>query len=289
MEMKFGGPLMNMQHMPLAGGHQMEMLQQPLPTSIPPPQINPNQFSSTVPSQNLPPSTPGEQQPKEHRSEEKESTTTLVEPSAGENDDSDKMDICDTWEQEKVQRLAEEVEKFEKEVMNIERNSLKSCKGEIKAETGNNVTEADERTPDKMMETVKNENKDGKERVNETRKDDSGIFGDSEIVREDKQNVTDTDIKRPEESKVESKNWEAGEDKDKEQHLSAVPLMSGENPTPAEGISVEQESEQNKMEDEKSLPAKTNEVASFDDAMDLQESSPEPVDNQTQHLTTDNA
>ena len=291
MEMQFGGPQMNVQHMPLTSGHQMEMLRQPPPTSIPPPQINPNQFPSAVPSQNLPPSTPGEQQmepqPKEQKSEEKESATKLVESSAGENDDSDKMDICDTWEQEKVQRLAEEVEKFEKEVMNIEKNSLKTSKDDRAAETGNNTTKAEERIADKMMETEEN---DGKGSVDEARKDDSR---NSEVVREDKQDLTNTDVKRHEESKkelskVESKNREAGEDEDKEKHMSVVPLTSGENPTPADRIGVAQENEQNKMEDNKLLSAKANEVALFDDAMDLQESSPEPVD-QALQLTTDNA
>ena len=302
MEIRFGTPQMNMQQM--ASGHQMEILRQPPPTSIPPPQINPNQFLSAVASQNLPPDTPGERQMEsqqqvqtgqegDHR--ESETVTKPVEPSAAENDDSDKMDICDTWEQEKVQRLTEEVEKFEQEVMNIEKNNLKTNTESTTADTSN-ASEA-EKTVDTNTVTERSEKKS----VDKVKKDDSGLSGDGEVVREAKEDLshmTDGEVKNvsqeestEELSKVEPNSRATGEGeedtaaKHPTTEVADNPLTSEQNTTPAEGTNVEQEAEQNKMgTDEKlSIPAKTKEAAAlFDDAMDLQESSPEPFDEPAQ-------
>ena len=310
MEMQFGAPQINMQQMPPPGGHQMEMLRQPPPTSIPPPQVNPNQFLSAAASQNLPPDMPGERQMESQQQEQtgeksdhqEDTVTKPVEPSAAENDDSDKMDICDTWEQEKVQRLAEEVEKFEQEVMNIERNNMKTATDTTAAEISS-TTEA-ERTVDTNMVTEITE----KESVDEVKKIDAELSGDSEAVREVKEDlshITDGEVKTvsqeestEELSKVEPNRRETGEGEDSEVKQSTTeltevadnPVTSDQNATPAEDTNVEQEIKQNKKVDEKpSIAAETNEATSFDDAMDLQESSPEPFDEPAPQLTTDNA
>ena len=305
MEMQFGAAQINMQQMPPPSGHQIEMLRQPPPTNVPPPQMNSNQFPSAVTGQNLTPDTPGEHQMESQQQEqtgqeserrESDMATKPVEPSAAENDDSDKMDICDTWEQEKVQRLAEEVEKFEKEVMNIEKNSSKTTTDGTPAETSNNTTEA-ERTVD--TDTTMATEKDN---VDEVKKVDTDLSRDSKVVREakeDSSHTNDSEVKNrfqeegtEESSKVEANSREREDSEAK--HPTTEPTdnpTSEQNVTPAEGTNVEQETEQNKkIADEKSIPAaETNETASFDDAMDLQVSSPEPFDEPAPKLTTDNA
>lgn len=302
--MQFGAPQMNMQQIPPPSGHQMEVLRQPPPTSIPPPQMKPNQFLSTATGQNLPPDTPGEHQMESQQQEqagqesehqENDTATKPVEPSATENDDGDKMDICDTWEQEKVQRLAEEVEKFEQEVMNIERNSSKTAATDgMPAET-NNKTEA-ERTvdADSTMVTERNE----KDSVDKDREVDTDLSKDSKVVKEAKEelsHVNESKVKTGSQegmeklSKVEANSRITGEGEDSEAKQPTTeatdnPLTSEQNGTPAEATNVERETKQNV--DEKSIPAaETNETALLDDAMDLQVSSP---DEPAPQLTTDN-
>ena len=308
MEMQFGAPQINMQQIPPPSGHQMEILRQPPPTNVPPPQVNPNQFVSTVTSQNPPSDTHGEHQIESQKQEqagqeserqESDTITKPVEPSAAENDDSDKMDICDTWEQEKVQRLAEEVEKFEQEVMNIEKNSSKTATDSMPAETSNNTGEA-ERTvdTDTTMVTERNE----KDSVDKVRKVDTDLSGDSEVVKEPKEessHMNDSEVKTgsqeegtEESSKVEANSRVTGEGEDSEvKHPTTEANYPEQNVTPAEDTNVEQETKPNKtIADEKSIPsAKTNEMALLDDAMDLQVSSPEPFDEPAPQLTTDNA
>jgi len=119
MEMQFGGP-------------PMGMVRQPPPTNIPPPQTNiqqqggmnhnPPPWIKPVESQQMEVdrSMPSSQDMDTQSMPSSQNIDTTAEPPPIEEV---KMDICDTWEQEKVQRLTEEVEKFEQEVMNIEKNS----------------------------------------------------------------------------------------------------------------------------------------------------------------------
>lgn len=300
MEMQFGAPQINMQHMPPGGGHQMEMLRQPLPTSIPPPQMNSNQFPVPVGNQNPAPDLPGEHQmesQQEQKGQENDSLGKPVESSSTvESDDGDKMDICDTWEQEKVQRLAEEVEKFEQEVMNIERNSLKMSTDNTAVEKSNTTSEA-ERTADSTVTEHE------KECVDEAEKKDSGLPRDGEVEREAEQSVIDNEVKTvPTEdlSKVDTNDRETGEGEGQvveakqaiteiaDNQLTSQDSQQIASATESSGT-VEEESKQTKTADEKpSLPAEENEATSFDDAMDLQDSSPEPSADPSQ-LSTDNA
>lgn len=288
MEMQFGAPQVNMQHVPPppGGGHQMEMLRQPPPTSIPPSQINSNQFPVPVGNQNPTPDLPGEHQ-MESQKQEKESDTTSkpVEPSsAAENDDSDKMDICDTWEQEKVQRLAEEVEKFEQEVMNIERNSMKASTDNNAASETTSTTQEAERTGDNITEHKK-------ESVDETKKEVSDLAGHSEGERESK-NMIDGEVTKTDKADT---NRQTGENDGVEakkdiKEVANNPLTSELNTSATEGTdTAKEENKQTKVVDEKPLPAEKNEATSFDDAMDLQDSSPEPIGDPSQQLTTDDA
>ena len=112
MEMQFGGP-------------PMGIVRQPPPTSILPPQANMQHQASM--NQNPPPwiKPVGSQQMEVEQSKLTiQDMDTSAEPvDMAQPIEEVKMDICDTWEQEKVQRLTEEVEKFEQEVMNIEKSS----------------------------------------------------------------------------------------------------------------------------------------------------------------------
>lgn len=285
-EMQFGTPQINMQHMPPGGGHQMEMLRQPPPaTSIPPPQMNSNQFPVAVGNQNIPSDLSSEHQmesqSKEQAKQENESLNKPVESSsAAESDDGDKMDICDTWEQEKVQRLAEEVEKFEQEVMNIERSNLKvgTANNDTAAETSNVTSEA-ERTVDNPVTEPDKESAEAK-------KGDTVLPEDGVVERENKQDVTDVEVKSKEEtSEIVESNRKTGEGEDTETKRATAEVAANnptssaaeQNSSPAEGTNVMEENEQAKMADEHpSSPAKTNEATSFDDVMDVQDSSPEP-------------
>jgi len=112
-------------------GHQIEMqfgsphmgiVRQPPPTSVPPPQTNihhnPPPWIKPVGNQKV-------EVEQSKMTNQDVDTSAVVQPI-----EEVKMDICDTWEQEKVQRLTEEVEKFEQEVMNIEKSSKAKEKGD---------------------------------------------------------------------------------------------------------------------------------------------------------------
>lgn len=269
MEMQFGAPQINVQQIQPGSGHQMEMLRQPPPTSIPPPQVE-NQVTPVAESQNPPPDIPGEHQiesqQKEQMGKENDSTSKAME---SVNDDGDKMDICDTWEQEKVQRLAEEVEKFEQEVMNIERNSLKTSTDNTVAAETCQVTNESERT---------NNTTTGHDEENEGAAAKEEDLSLQEVERED---VTGNEVKSQskeksteELSEVET-NRVAGEGEDVEAKKATDNSPTSEpNTSTVEVTNMVEENGQNKMTDEKTLlPAETNSL--FDDAMDLQESSPE--------------
>ena len=113
-------------------GHQIEMqfgsphmgiVRQPPPTSAPPPQTNihhnPPPWIKPVGNQQV------EVEQSKLTNQDVGTCADTVQPI-----EEVKMDICDTWEQEKVQRLTEEVEKFEQEVMNIEKSSKAKEKGD---------------------------------------------------------------------------------------------------------------------------------------------------------------
>ena len=289
MEMQFGASQVNMQHMPPppGGGHQMEMIRQPPPINVPSSQMNSNQFPLPVANQNPSPADlPSEHQMESQKQEQGDATAKPVESSpTAENDDSDKMDICDTWEQEKVQRLAEEVEKFEQEVMNIERNSMKASTDDTAPETTSATREAER--------TVDNTTEQKKESVDEAKKEVSDLPGYGGVENESK-SVFDSD-KVTKTDKVETGNREAGENdgieaKDDTKEVADNPVMSKCNTLAAESTDmVKEESEQTKAADEKPPSAEKNEATLFDDAMDLQDSSPEPSGKPSPQLTTDDA
>lgn len=292
MEMQFGGPQMNLQHMPLGSGHQMEMLQQPPPTNIPPPQMNSTQFPLAAVGNQLPPNDKlGEHriESKQQEQEEKkeDSNTKPVESSTAENNEGDKMDICDTWEQEKVQRLAEEVEKFEQEVMNIERNSSKSDADNTAVETSS-ITAGAEKT--KAEPVIKQEKKS----IDEAKMGDTDLGGGSEVVKETKEDVIDNEVKcgesTEETSKVETNGVETGESEGIKTDQATTTREVADNPSVLEQYTSAVEgtnTEEKKMADEKTaLLAETN-AASSDDAMDLQDSSSETNGDPPQQLTAD--
>lgn len=290
MEMQFGAPQVNMQHMPPppGGGHQMEMIRQLPPTNIPPSQMNSNQFPLPVRNQNpTPADLPGEHQMESQKQEQESDTTTkpVESSSTAENDDSDKMDICDTWEQEKVQRLAEEVEKFEQEVMNIERNSMKASTDDT-ASDSTRATHEVERTADNATEH-------NKESVDEAKKEVSDLPSHGEVESKSKSVLDSDEVTKTD--KVENGNREAGENDSIEakgdiKEVADNPVTSKCSTLAAESTDVaKEENEQTKTVDEKPPLAEKNEATSFDDAMDLQDSSPEPTGDPSPQLTTDDA
>jgi len=282
MEMQFGGPQISMQHMPLGSGHQMEMLQQPLSTNMPPPQINSTQFPSAVGNQ-IPTNKFGEhhiESKQDQAGSESDLNGKSVEPSTVENNEGDKMDICDTWEQEKVQRLAEEVEKFEQEVMNIERNSSKVDSVNTAVET-NNITAGAEKTEPETVIKQEKESLDGAITGNSN-------GGDGKVVQEVKEDVNDSEVKG--ENTAETDRVETGEAEDiktdqmTKKEVADNPPQVLEQHTSAVGANTE---EKKKIVDNKTvLPAETN-AATSDDAMDLQDSSSETNGDPPQQLVDD--
>jgi len=138
MEMQFGGP-------------HMGIVRQPPPTSVPPPQTS-MQHQASI-NHNPPPwiKSVGSQQMEVEQTKLTNQDISNPEPEGTVQPIEEvKMDICDTWEQEKVQRLTEEVEKFEQEVMNIEKSSKSK-------EKGDQVTEALNK-PEKLAAKDKPEN-----------------------------------------------------------------------------------------------------------------------------------